>query len=84
MFQISSEDNYPKYLCKECLQTAEIAYNFRLKCEETDRLLKAGGNYTDNILHSCQKCNELFTSEDELLKHLIFHKDYMCEECNIK
>lgn len=56
-----------------------------MKCLENDKILKTAliENKVD-IFHSCQKCNAIFTSQEELLKHLIFHENYTCHHCNLE
>lgn len=38
--QITSEDKFPKYICDNCIKSAEQSYSFRVLCETSEKTLK--------------------------------------------
>lgn len=77
LLQISENDGLPKHICPSCLDTLEIASNFRTTCQENDKILR-----TKYISIPIVK-DELFSdndipdalSDDELIKDEIDIKD---------
>lgn len=42
LFQISDDDEFCKYICLTCINNIDKAFTFRLKCIESDKILKSG------------------------------------------
>lgn len=45
--QVSKNDGFPQYICKNCLILLENAYKFKTLCEKTDFELKALENNSE-------------------------------------
>lgn len=75
------DDSLPQEICKDCANTAELSYCFRIKCEESEKVLRSQEFY------SCDKCTLNFSTEEELFNHFPNHTDYFnceTEDCESK
>lgn len=53
--QVTKNDGFPQYICKNCLTLLENAYQFKTLCEKTDFELKA-----------LEKCSETSVKEETI------------------
>lgn len=81
MLQILDVDKFPKYICYNCLQDANIAYSFKKRCEKSQDYLntwlddetKNDNNRLDETVETL-----FFTTEKEKIE------TYLCTQCPIK
>lgn len=80
--QIFEADKFPKHICYNCLQDANIAYSFKKRCEKSQNYLNTwldeNETQNDNICLEETIKTVFFGTEEEKIE------TFLCIQCPIK